>query len=385
MAQSKNGTIDVPLAQRLADFRSRTLPIVVWSACAIAVTWMLIGRASRFEYLGLAQSQEYPISSIATGTVETVVVDLYDRVEAGEMVAKLDDSYVLASIATANATISQLQAELGATRARLMTDTGQGMADWTDDLRRFKMDEEQRRLDLLSLKVKFEEKQIELERLQIEEQRARGLLDAGVVAQDVWDLARLHRDEVRQGLEESRVLLNQTDQEYESAKARREEFERSLKGEEWMDPLLQPLRQAVEVESRRLSQIELQRQGLVLRSPVSGQVSQILCSRGQSVTPGEPIVVVAEDSVREIIAFLAEDDGRPVGATTPVLVSTRTKSGTVAESVVLRVSPTIQELPPRLWRNPRVPDYGRPVVIAAAPAMRLTPGEIVNVKFLFDR
>ena len=52
---------------------------------------------------------------------------------------------------------------------------------------------------------------------------------------------------------------------------------------------------------------------------------------------------------------------------------------------MLRVSPTIQELPPRLWRNPRVPDYGRAVVIAAAPGMRLTPGEVVNVKFLFDR
>ena len=53
----------------------------------------------------------------------------------------------------------------------------------------------------------------------------------------------------------------------------------------------------------------------------------------------------------------------------------------MAESVVLRVGESIQPLPQRLWRDPRFPDYGRAVVIAATPTMRLTPGELVNVKF----
>jgi hypothetical protein len=96
-------------------------------------------------------------------------------------------------------------------------------------------------------------------------------------------------------------------------------------------------------------------------------------------------VVVAEGSVREILAFLAEDDGREIAPSTPVMVSTRGQGGTVSESVVIRVGPSIQELPPRLWRNPRRPDYGRAVVIAAVPGMRLTPGEVVNVKFLDPR
>jgi hypothetical protein len=96
-------------------------------------------------------------------------------------------------------------------------------------------------------------------------------------------------------------------------------------------------------------------------------------------------VVVSEDSVREIVAFLAEDDGREIAPSTRVVVSTRGAAGTVAESVVLRVGPTIQEMPQRLWRNPRVPDYGRAVVVAAAPGMQLTPGEVVNVKLLSGR
>jgi multidrug resistance efflux pump len=385
MAERESKPIETPLSQRLVDFRQRTVPLIVWSVCVLIVVVMLVGRASRFEYVGLAQAMEYPISPVATGTVQSVVVNIYDRVETGEMVAKLDDSQLLASIEIASAEIVKLKAELEAARATLLADEGQGMANWAADLRRFQADEQKRRLDVLSLRVVYEQRQIELERLEIEEQRSRELYDAGVVARTLWDKARLERDEVRQGLEEGQVLLEQTETEYHAARTRREEYEAGLPSKDWMDPILRPLREAVEVESRVLDKIEVRRQALVLRSPVSGQISEILCRRGQSVRPGDPVVVVAEGSVREIVAFLAEDDGRAIVPSTPVMVSTRAGGGTVSESVVIRVGRSIQELPPRLWRNPRRPDYGRAVVIAAVPGMRLTPGELVNVKFLDPR
>ena len=382
MAGRQSGPIETPLAQRMVDFRLRTLPLIVWCVCVLVVAGMLLGRASRFEYVGLAQAMEYPISPAETGTVQSVVVDIYDRVNSGEMVAKLDDSRLLASIATSSAMLVQLQAELEAARATLVTNEGQGMSDWAADLRRFQADEQQRRLDVLSLRVVYEERQIELERFEIEEQRARELYDAGVIARKLWDQARLQRDEVRQGLEEGRILLDQTEEEYFATRTRREEYEAGLPNQDWIDPILRPLLEAIEVESRRLDEIDVQRQALVLRSPVTGQIVEILCRRGQSVRPGEPVVVVAEGSVREIVAYLAEDDGREIAPSTPVMVSTRGGGGTVSESIVIRVGPTIQELPPRLWRNPRRPDYGRAIVIAAVPGMQLRPGEIVNVKFL---
>lgn len=385
MAASEAKPIETPLSQRLVDFRVRTVPLIVWSVCALIVAVMLFGRARQFEYVGLAQAMEYPISPVATGTVQAVVVDIYDRVDVGEMVAKLDDSSLLASIATSSAKVVRLHAELEAARATLLTNEGQGLANWAADLRRFQADEQQRRLDVLSLRVIHEQRQIELERMEIEEQRARELFDAGVTAKTLWDRARLRRDEVRQGLEEGRVLLEQTEAEYYAAKTRREEYETGLPNKDWMDPILRPLRESIEVESRRLDEIDVKRQALVLRSPVAGQVSEILCRRGHSVRPGEPVVVVSEGSVREILAYLAEDDGREIAPSTPVMVSTRAGGGTVSESVVIRVGPSIQEMPQRLWRNPRRPDYGRAVVIAAVPGMRLTPGELVNVKFLDPR
>ena len=147
------------------------------------------------------------------------------------------------------------------------------------------------------------------------------------------------------------------------------------------EPVLGPLQASIDVEAARLREIHLQRESLVLRSPVAGQVTQILCRKGQSIEPGEPVLTIAEDSVREIITFLDDGDTEPISSNTPVLLSSRSPGGTMAESVVLRVGESIQPLPQRLWRDPRFPDYGRAVVIAATPTMRLTPGELVHVKF----
>ena len=94
--------------------------------------------------------------------------------------------------------------------------------------------------------------------------------------------------------------------------------------------------------------------------------------------------MVAERSPREIYAYLSEPQGVLVDENTPVLVASRNNPKKVAESIVIRVSPTIQPLPQRLWRDPRTPDYGRAVVIAGVPALGLTPGELVSVSLRSD-
>jgi multidrug resistance efflux pump len=374
--------IETPRAQKIEDFQRRTLPLIVWSVCALIVAAMFVGRARRFEYIGMASALEYEVSSSARATLETVVVDLYDDVEVGDVVAKLDDQPLLASIRTSEATIRQLNAELEAARSQVLADTGQDQAGWTADLRRFQIDEEQRRLEVLGLKVQTEGDRVELARLALELERSKTLLGAGLVSQSEYDIARLSHEQVRRRLEDNVVLLAQTEAEYEQARSRREAFERDLPQLPRDEPLITPLREAIAVENRRLEEIEVLRQSMVLRSPVVGRVSQILCRRGQAVVPGEPILLIAEQSVREVVAYLDEEAGSRIRQDSPVLVSNRNGGGTVAESVVLRVSPGVQVLPQRLWSSPQVPAYGRAVVIAAYPGMNLTPGQLVDVRFL---
>lgn len=142
------------------------------------------------------------------------------------------------------------------------------------------------------------------------------------------------------------------------------------------------MQEAVTIEATRLREIQVLRENLVLRSPIDGRVSQIFGRRGQTVIPGEPVVIVSERMVSEIVAYLSETDGLRVEEQQPVRLVSRTRPGRVADSVVLRVSPGIEMLPQRLWRNPQVADYGRAVVIAPQAAMNLTPGETIEVRFL---
>jgi len=368
--------IATPYAQRAADFRRRTLPLLVWGVAAIACVFLIYGKTRQFEYIGIAQALDYEISAGATGRLETVVVALFDDIEAGEVVATLDDEALRASIETARSSIRQLGAELEATRLRASAD-GAGLVA---ELRRFQIDEERRKLQVLSLRVVIESDEIERERLDLEVKRNLPLRDAGFLSDSDYDNFRLERDRVATRIEKNRRLLAQTEAEFATTRSRRQQFEDRLPDLPEAEPLLQPLRAAVEVEAQRLNEIEVQRRSLVLRSPITGRVSQLLCRAGQSVVPGEPILTVTEAAPREIVAWLGENAGELPKGDRRVLVTSQNRPGKVAESVILRISPSIRALPDRLWPNPRIPVYGRAVVIAGVPALDLMPGERVTIR-----
>lgn len=373
--------IATPHAQRVAEFKQRSLPVIVWSVCALLCVVLLTNRARSFQYIGLAQAPQYEVSASATGTIDTLVVMLFQDVQAGEVVATLDERPVLATIATSNATITKLQAELEAAKAQMLSGSGSGLADVNADLRRFQIDEEDRRLAALSLRVVIESDEVERGRLALDVGRNRQLLEDGIIGQSFFDMIKAGHDVVDIRLTKNKILLAQTEEEYRVARERRQAYEGELGVVPAAAPQLLPLQEAISIEAARLREIQVQRASLVLRSPVDGRVSTVYSRRGQAVVPGEPVVMISERTVNEIVAYLEEADGLRVQEQQPVRLVSHTRPGVVSDSVVLRVSPGIQMLPQRLWRNPQVADYGRAVVIAPQPAMNLTPGETIEVRF----
>ncbi len=372
--------IPTPPEQRREDFRRRVVPVLVWGLAAVVCAALMFERGRNVEYIGLAQAHVYEVSAAADGTLREVSVDLYTRVRPGDVLARLDDRHLLAEIEVAEAAIRQLEAELGAMQAQM--DGGSAASDYTADLRRFQIDEEDRRLETMSLKVELESEQIEEERLALEVRRAEQLLGEGLISEQEFDNARLAHRRVESRVAETRELLEETEAEYRAARARRIRYQSGLDAVASEQVQTLPLLQAIAVEDARLRQIQLQRESLTLRSPVHGQVSQILCRRGQAVVPGEPILTVTEPSVEEIVAYIATDDPRRPAANDAVLVANLRERGRVGESVVIGVSPDMQLLPEQLWRTPQVPSYGLAVRIAAIPSLNLTPGEPVRVRFV---
>ena len=382
MTPADTKPIETPHAQRVANFKQRSLPLIVWSVCALLCVVLLTNRARSFQYIGLAQAPQYEVSASATGTIDTLVVALFQDVQAGEVVATLDERSVLASIETTNARITKLQADLGSARAQMFSGSGSGLADFNADLRRFQIDEEDRRLEGLSLRVVVESDEVERSRLWLEVERNRELLGDGIIGQSFFETIQAAHDVVDTRLTKNKILLAQTDEEFQVARERRRAYEGELSVIPEAAPQLLPLQEAITIEAARLREIQVQRASLVLRSPVDGRVSSVYGRRGQAVVPGEPVVMISERSVSEIVAYLAEADGLRVEEQQPVRLVSHTRPGVVSDSVVLRVSPGIEVLPQRLWRNPQIADYGRAVVIAPQAAMKLTPGETIEVRFL---
>jgi multidrug resistance efflux pump len=370
--------IAIPRAQRIEDLKQKTLPLAVWGVCALVALSMLVARARRFEYVGLANAPIYEDSARAPATLASVSVGLYDRVDAGDVVAVLDDTQVQAAIETAKANVRQLSAQLDAARAGLGSASGPGAL--ATDMRRF-ADEDRQRLEALALKVTLETDRIELDRRHVALRRAEALRAAKLISEAEYDNTRLLYEEVKRRNEENEVLLKETDETVRRTQARRQDYDRAG-GSSGNEPLVfKPLREAINVEIQRLKEIETQREGLILKSPVAGRVSRIRAARGQSVVAGEPILLIEEESVREIVAYLREGDIRPIVPNAKVRVISA-RSGKVADSIVVAVGPGLEALPQRLWQNPQVVEYGLGVTIAASPLMGLTPGELVSVRFV---
>ena len=54
----------------------------------------------------------------------------------------------------------------------------------------------------------------------------------------------------------------------------------------------------------------------------------------------------------------------------------------VAQSFVSSIGPTIELKPQRLWRNPTIAEWGRPVLIQIPAELTIAPGEVIGIRGL---
>lgn len=369
------------MKQRLRELSGAPLSVVVWLLAVAGVVSILSNRAQRFEYSGFARSTHYEVSASVDGLLESLAVDLYDDVESGQIMALLDGAELDTRLATAETVLEKLEADLGASRARLASESARYESRWRRDLRDLEMDSQRLRLDALRIAVSVANDEAR-------EQRA-ALLVASLEVLPTWSTmrktqlgdARLRHRQIADRLASSKVLLEETREAARQAAIRATAFKKALPLAEQELIALAPLRAALTVQTSLIDELRAERDRLVLRSPVAGRVSHVLSHPGQAVLAGEPVVLVSRSFATEIVAYLPERDPRVAQRKQSVVLARRSDPGVVAESVVLRVSPVIEALPERLWKRPGAAEYGRSFVVAAAARLGLVPGEAVNIRF----
>lgn len=308
---------------------------------------------------------------------------LFDTVQEGQVVARLDDSSLLALVDALRGDMAAAQHELEAARAEAVLEQHDRQHEYLRERSRLACDAEKCRLDIVDRTSLIQQDRIQLQRLESQAEMVRIAREKGLVSAWETDDTEAERDIVTKRIGLNSTALEVAEENYRVAIARQKALPAPPAPS--LDRLLAPLRSAVAAAEARLREVEVQTPGLVLRSPVTGKIAAIYCRPGQSVTAREWIMTITADDASCIVGYVRPEQRiRPVVGGT-VGVRSRTPVARVVHSLVETVASQWEPLPPELARDQNVAELVLPVRIQIPERLRLRPGELVDLTFYEGR
>ena len=378
--QTTTEPIKTPLSYRVRFLRHRVIPIGIW---LLAVSSLILWSRGQVHYLdgvGIVETRQIAVSPMIDGTVRSLAADIFDTIQQGQIIVVMDDAIIGAELLVAEAEMAQLRSTVLAESSRLDTELAQLQADNLNDVRRFRMDEEEARLEYLDMVVRQESDTIKLERLRIEMGRHRDLVNQDIAAEEIYDDTRLRHEELKKELEEGEIALAAAKTLMDSAAQRRQELERD-------DPVtldaadfLAPIRQALNVQEARIGEIKQRRAKLALIAPVSGQVVHIFHGPGETVLAGTPILAITGSGSRRVLAYVDERAAGQIQPGSEVRLQSQGRPEKIVVARVASAGSAVEELPLSLRKIPILPEWGFPVLIDDIPQDVFLPGERLSVR-----
>ena len=205
-----NGRIPIPWSQRWRWIRQHVLPVLVFAACAI-------GAASMWNSLGGAPNVVGEVVAVRielTSQVDGILAEtpyrrlqLFDRVEAGEVVMRLDDRAVNAALETLGKSLVQVKSELDKVAEQLRIDEADRAISRLSEARRRAVRVEGVRLTILQTQTVLDTDKVELERLSEQANIMRQAYERNAVNRVDYINIQLRRDTVAQRITSNEKVL----------------------------------------------------------------------------------------------------------------------------------------------------------------------------------
>ncbi|MBN2024904.1 MAG: HlyD family efflux transporter periplasmic adaptor subunit [Pirellulales bacterium] len=380
------GPIPIPLKIRWQRFRYAVLPVLTFTVLLIttAILWQYqgvmpntIGRveAVRVNVASVTDGRLIPLRELGEGQWQP-----FDAVEAGQVVARLDDQPLRALLTALRGDAAAFRAELEATQ----TETALDQADRQQDhLRRstdLQYQVERYRLDVLDRQAVIEEDQLELTLLNSRLAVMKRARSAGMLTEaEIADVEAEHQ-RVTALWEAHTASLKQAQEDLEAAAER-------LKGyppleQPDVDKLLAPIRESIAAAEARAEEVRAQIDMMELRAPVSGVISAIHLYPGQAAKAGEWIMTIAADKADHITAYVRPEQRLRPTVKMPVGVRARVPGQRMLAAAVESVGAQWEPMPLELLRDQRIPELVLPVRVTIPQDLKVRPGEIVDIRFL---
>jgi len=374
--------IKTPLAQHWRRVRYQMIPVLTFCGVLLVTGWLWRHHQSLPHAVGEVEAVRIPVRASYDGLLahlDSGPLRLFDDVQIGQAVARLDDGPAQAALQALRQEIEALKGELAAVSARAGQEESDRAHDRLRESRRLALDVEDARLAILSLQTELQGDKVQLGRLTkllAEAEKARQA--GGVTMQTVVDLT-LRRDETEVRIRGNTQAMTQAEANLASAQQRLKDYPTPPPAE--VDVLLEPIRKTRAAQEARARELELQIATMAIRSPIAGKVCAILRHPGQAVEAGDDILMIAADRGRHIVTYVREyDQVRPrVGMV--VSVKPRNAAAKVVQAHVLRIGPQVEAVPPHQCADPARLEWGLPVLISVPEDADLRPGELVDIAF----
>ena len=134
-------------------FFRRYFPAIVWLLVAIWAQGQWSEKQKVLRFTGQVMSESWEASGVTSGLLKDVKVELFARVEPGQVLAIFDDAQFLAELEVARKELTRLKSQVKAIEATLQADIVDNKSDWDSDLRRFQVDIQRFRVDILDLSL----------------------------------------------------------------------------------------------------------------------------------------------------------------------------------------------------------------------------------------
>lgn len=375
-------TIPTPLAQRWQRVRQTLLPVICFCGCVLTALRLWDRQGQMPNAVGEVEAVRIEVAAPADGILTTLPRGpwaLFDRVEAETELARLDDRAIRAEIATLQAEVAHLRSEAVAAAEQIALDEAGREHDYDREAHRLAWQVQQHRLDLLDRRTVIETDRAEESRLAaelsfLEPLRARGTLTELQVTDQ-----RLQREVVQRRISENERSLAEAKEQLDKVVAALQAYPANRTANE--DKLIGPLEAAITVGERQLEELQVQLESLVVRAPLRGTICAIHGWPGQQVRAGDPIFTVAADEGRYIVSYVRQEQRIRPAVGMPVAVRIRGSRTAPVKSLVERVGPQVELVPPHQLRDPKLQEWGQPVCIQVPRQLYLRPGELIDVTF----
>jgi multidrug resistance efflux pump len=392
--------------------RLHLLPIVVWLGALACVIGLFTRRSQRFEIIGMARSPVVHVSVNCPAKLKTVPVILFEEVKKGQTVAivntVLDNEQPRIELQTQLdailAEIEHLSAQLVPTQETLLAEKSDRVITHRARMRTFDIDIENARIKILSLRSQIASDQILLEDLASEVKTTRDLVEQKAIAPIEQEKAQIQYNSLAKKIEENEKLLDQSKSDLEQAQQRRDEYAKNNPFNPSVDDALEVIRKQIAVQDRLMKGVLAQldalraRESLEVKATIDGVIipiqrraneasmlrpgENIIGRPGEVVAAGQPILAIAKAKPSEIIAYIGEGLLGQLKENMPVEIIKERIPPQIARSQITQIGPTMELMPERMWLNPNIPQWGRPVLIEIPNGLELIPGEMIGIRRL---